>query len=342
MEITKRRSNQWRGVLSIPLLFCAFLCTRPARCQQPTAGEDLEFRGNGGEIDITVHDGSGQPLSTPATVKLYREGTPYDQKSTSKGRVSFIVHPLGEFSVTVEAAGYKLAQKDVSLPHPAKTEVDIRLERDTASNFTIGDAGTPILAPKAKEALDRGTQALRDDNLEVAEKELEHAMKLAPSNPDILYAQGVLDLKRRDWLKAQSVLEKAAQIEPNRARTLSALGMALCNGKKYEEALAPLEKSLQLDATSGWETHYALAQAYYHLERYDEALKTSQQAQAESNGQAPQVDLLVAQAFTAVGRFKDSAQVLREIIKMHPGVPEAATAQRFLQRLTADGKIPRD
>jgi hypothetical protein len=51
------------------------------------------------------------------------------------------------------------------------------------------------------------------------------------------------------------------------------------------------------------------------------------------------VDLLVAQSLVAVSRFEDSAQVLREIIKNHGGSPEAATARRYLDRLTADGKI---
>jgi len=323
------------------ILLCSCVWPSAARCQS-NAGEGMEFRGNGGEIDVIVHDASGELISTPAAVKLYRDGTPFDQGSTSKGRIFFIVHPLGEFSVTVEAAGYKSAQKDVSLTFASKTEVDIKLERETSSNVSPGAVGESILAPKAREALDKGLQALRDDKLDDAEKALGQAMKLAPSNPEVLYAQGVLDLKRRDWVKAQSVLEKATQVDPNHARSFAALGMALCNEKKYEEAVVPLEKAVQLDANSGWETHYSLAQSYYHVGRYEEALKTAQQAQTEANGQAPQVELLVAQALTAVERYEDAAKVLRELLKRHADGPEAATARRFLEKLTADGKIKRE
>jgi Flp pilus assembly protein TadD len=302
----------------------------------------MEIRGNSGEIDVTVHDSSGGSISTPVTVKLYRAGTPFDQGSTSKGRIFFIVHALGEFTLMVEAAGYKTVQRDVSVSIAMKYEVDVSLQSDTASNVSPGAAGESILAPKAREALDKGLQAIRDDKLDDAERALGQAMKLAPSNPEVLYAQGVLDLKRRDWAKAQSVLEKATQVDPNHARSFAALGMALCNEKKYEEAIVPLEKALQLDAASGWETNWSLAQSYYHLERYEEALKTAQLAQTESNGQAPQVDLLVAQALTAVGRFEDAAQVLREMLKRHPDGTEAATARRFLERMAADGKIKRE
>jgi Flp pilus assembly protein TadD len=321
--------------------FCGLLCAAPAR-GQANAGEGMEFRGNGGEIDVTVHDSSGAAISSPVAVKLYRDGTPFEQGTTTKGRIFFIIHPLGEYTVAVEAAGFRPAQKDVSMTFAAKIEVDIKMERDSNSNVSPGAAGESILAPKAREALDKGLQAIRDDKLDDADRALAQAMKLAPSNPDVLYAQGVLDLKRKDWPKAQSVLEKATQVDPSHARSFAALGMALYNEKKYERAVAPLERALLLDANSGWETHWSLAESYYHLERFEEALRPAQQAQAESNGQAPQVDLLVAQTLTALGRFEDAAQVLRELLKRHADGPDAATARRFLEKLSADGKIKKE
>lgn len=323
----------------LPALLYNLLWPLTAWCQSNGGGQ-LEVRGFRAEIDVTVLDNSGHPISVAAGVKLIHNGVPHDQGITNNGRVFFMVPALGEFTVSVDAAGYKSAQKDVSVSMEVKYEIEIHLQPDASHGVTPGAAGNPVLAPKAKEALTKGIQALRENKLDEAQKALDEAMKLAPSNPDVLYAQGFLDLKQREWAKAQSVLEKAVQIEPNRARTLSALGMALCNEEKYEEAAVPLEKSLQLDAGSGWETDYALGKTYYHLERYDEALKTAQQAQTRSNGQAPQVDLLVAQALTAVGRYKDSAQVLRELLKRYPSAPESETAKRFLDRLTADRKVP--
>jgi tetratricopeptide (TPR) repeat protein len=275
----------------------------------------------------------------PAIVKLYWNGTPCDEGSTSDGRISFTKSNLGKFTVVVEAAGYEPGQSDLEISEPDRFDVEINLQRETSSSLTPGAAGNPILAPKAEEAMSKGMQALRDDKLDEAEKALDQAMKLAPNNPNVLYMQGLLDLKKHEWTKAQSVLEKAAQMDPNSARALAALGMALCNQKKYAEAIPPLEKSMQLDAASGWETHWSLAQSYYHSARYEEALKASQQAQAESNGQVPHVALLVAQALAAVGRYEDSATVLRELLKNHSEGLEAVTARRYLERLTADGKI---
>lgn len=324
-----------RFLLLIPL--CAPLSST-ARCQD-SGDEGTTLRGNRAEISVTVRDSSGEPIAVPATVKLYRGGgMPSGQSATSKGRAFFILQDLGDYTLVVEAAGYKTAQKDVSLPVAVRAEVDVYLTRQTASVDGSEVPGNPVLAPKAKKAFDKGLEALGESKLDDAEKYAAEAMKLAPGHPDVLYLQGVVYLRRRDWQQAQTVLEKATQLDPNHARALGALGMALCDQGKYEAAIAPLEKSLQLNGAE-WDARWALARAYYHHEQYDAALKMAQEALRDSNGKAPEIELLVAQALTAVGRYEDSAQVLREFLKKHGDHPQAATARRWLQRLSADGKI---
>jgi tetratricopeptide (TPR) repeat protein len=240
--------------------------------------------------------------------------------------------------VVVDATGYKSAQKEVSVPVAVRAEVDIYLQKESATGDNTGIPGRPLLAPKAREALDKGLQALSANKLAEAEKFVDEAVKLAPAHPDVLFVQGVLYLNLRKWTQAQSVLEKAAQMDPSNAHVLGALGMALTDQGKYEAAIVPLEKSLQLEA-GGWEAHWALGKAYYYRQRYDQALKTSQLALTESNGKAPQIELLVAQSLTAVGRYDDAAQTLREFLKSHGDSPEAATARRWLEGLAKNGKI---
>jgi len=319
-------------------LVCLLLFSLPVRCQD-SADQGTMSRGDRAEIAVTLRDSSGGIITSPATIKLSRNGIPVDQSSTSHGRAFFIPRSLGDYTVTVEAAGYKTGQKDVSLSIAIKEDVQIVLQRDLASNETAGVPGKPLLAPKAKEALDKGSQAMREDKLDEAQKYLNEAMKLAPANPDVLYIQGLLYLRKSDWVHAQTVLEKSSELEPNQARVLAALGMALCNQKKYEAAIPKLEKSLQLDPTEGWETEWALAKSYYYREQYDQALKMVQQAQTDSRGAAPQVELLLAQCLTAAQRFEEAAIVLRAVLKNSATSPEAGTARQWLERLAADGKI---
>jgi tetratricopeptide (TPR) repeat protein len=309
-----------------------------ARCQD-SSNETNMSRGNRPELSVTVRDSSGTEISVPAMVKIYRDGAFSDQGPARKGRAFFILNGLGEYTVAVSAPGYEAGQKEVSIPVAVKSEVEIVLKRLPNSNETSGIPGKPVLAPKAQEAFDKGLRALGADKLNDADKYVGQAMKLAPGHPDVLYLQGVLDLKRRNFADAQSALEKATQVDPTHASAFAALGMAFSDQGRYDAAIPPLEQSLKLDPHSGYETHWTLAKAYYHQGQYDAAAKESQLALTLSNGKAPEIGLLVAQSLTAAGKYEDAGQALREFIKNHGDRPEAATARRWLERLTADGKL---
>jgi len=306
------------------------------RCQD-SGDQGMMIRGDRAEISVTVRDSSGAILTAPALVKLYENGVPTDQMSTSHGRAFFVLQKLGNFTIVVEAAGYKSAQKDLTMMVAGKDEVDINLRRELASNETATAPSKPILAPKAQEAFSKGAQALREGKLGEAEKHLNKAVELAPGNPDVLYVQGMLYMRQQHWDSAEVVLRRSDQIEPNQARVLSAL--ALCNQKKYEQAIPMLEKALQVEPTAAWETDWALGKSYYAEGRYEQALKAAEQAHNASHGSSPQAELLLAQCLTAAGRYEDSARVLRELLKSNAQGPEAVTAKRWLDNLSADGKI---
>jgi tetratricopeptide (TPR) repeat protein len=305
---------------------------------QDTGNANTEFYGKGTAVTVVVHDASGNPIGSGAIVKLFRGSTmPAGQAETEHGRAELVVTELGDFSVVVAAAGYTSVQKDFTIGAAGRTEVDVYL-RTLSANSTSAP-GRPLLAPKAKKAVDQGLQALSADNLEEAEKQAGRAMHLAPGHPDVLYLRGVVFLKQRDWSKAQEVLEKATQVDPSHANAFAALGMALCDQGKYEAAVAPLEKSLQLNPAISWDARWTLARAYYQQARYEQALEMSQSALVSSHGKAPEIQLLLAQSLTAVGRYEDAAQTLREFVREHRDRPEAATARRWLDALAADSKI---
>ena len=306
---------------------------------QDIGSQEKEFLGNGSVITVTVHDASGEPFSSSAVVKLFRGIVPSGQHDTSRGVAEFVVTGLGEFTVVVAAPGYPEVQKDVSVDNTGNARVDIYLRRTSGGGSPTKVPGRLVLAPKAKEALDKGLRALRENKLGEAEKYVGEALRLAPGNPEVLYAQGILSLRQHDWGKAQTVLEKATQIDPNSAPAFAALGLALCDRGNYDAAIAPLRKSLELDPAGAWETRWALAKSYYQHQQYPEALNMSQEALARSNGNAPAIALLVAQSLTAVGRYEDAAEVLHEFLRDHANQQEAATARRWLEQLTASGKI---
>jgi uncharacterized protein HemY len=295
---------------------------------------------------VIVHDGTGNPISSTAMVRLFRDGNiPSGEGATSDGRVRFVVTSLGEFTVIVEPAGQPSLQKDVSVHSAGETQVDVYL-RPTVKGVTVasgagvggsgGSVAKVILAPKAQEAFDRGLRALSAEKMRDAEKFVGEAARLAPGHPDVLYVQGVLYLKEKNWSDAQAALEKATQIDPTHARAFAALGMALTDQGKFEAAIAPLEKSIELEgATANWETEFVLARACYEAAKYPEALTMSEKALADSKGRAPEIALLVAQALTANGQYAQASETLKKFLREHGDRPEAAKARRWVEKLEA-------
>jgi tetratricopeptide (TPR) repeat protein len=259
------------------------------------------------------------------------------EMTTNKGRTVFILNELGDYVITADAVGYRSAQKEISVPVAVAAEEQITLQRDSKGE-ALGLDARPLLAPKAKEATDKALQALKENKLDQAEKFLQEAAKLAPTHPDVLYLQGVMFLRRNQPEKARGFLEKAAQIDPKNARVLGALGMAFVNENRSDLAVAPLQQSAEIDPGS-WDTHYALAKAFYNQQQFEDALQEAQRALGQSHGSEPAIELLMAQAQTAVGKFEDSAETLRTFLRVHPDDKGAATARRWLDRLVADGKV---
>lgn len=322
-----------RGLLlMMAATILTFLCHA-----QDTGTAATEFYGRGIAVTVVARGPSGQPIASSAMVKLFRGTIPEGQAETTSGRAELMVHDLGEFTVVVEAAGYASAQKDISIDANGAVQVDVALRPVGTNPAPV--PGRPLLAPKAKKEVDAGLEALASDNLSKAQKHASEAMNLAPGHPDVLYLQGVIYLKQREWTKAQETLEKATQVDPSHANAFAALGMTLCDESKYEAAIAPLEKALQLSPAHSWDTRWALAKAYYQQARYEQALEMSQGALADSKGKAPEIELLVAQSLTAVGRYEDAARKLREFLRDHGDRREAATARRWLAGLAANGKI---
>src|SRR5579871_4077853 len=123
----------------VPVGWCAGL-------QQDSGSQATEYFGNGAEINVIVHDGTGNPISSPAMVRLYRDGNiPSGEGATLHGRVRFVVTSLGEFIVVVERAGHPSLEKDVSVRTTGQKQVDVYLQPNinpVTSTATTGASGS--------------------------------------------------------------------------------------------------------------------------------------------------------------------------------------------------------
>ncbi len=317
--------------------FFAFLGCLALLPLASSAQDSISGAGSGttnGQVIVFVREATGEPLKNQAVVRLFQSnGTPRGYASTSSGgETVFSNLPLGDYYVEVTAAGYRTARGEAGLPIPVPTQVHIYLQPEPTREGDAAPPGSPILAPKARKELDKGLDALRGDDLKEAQKHLEAASQLAPGHPDVLYLLGVLYTRIQDLPRAQSVLEKATQIDPGHARALAALGTVLSNEGKYEAAIPKLEAALKLSSNS-WETHWTLARAYYQQRLFSDSSTQAQQALTLSQGKAPEIQLLLAQALAASGQKAKALEELESFLRDHPGHPKVPTAQRWVKQL---------
>jgi Flp pilus assembly protein TadD len=311
---------------------------------QGGASESVSMRRSTGQILVYVRDPLGRPLTTSASVRLYSsDGTPLGQVVASNGgQATFLNVQLGDYRVEVEASGYAKTSAEAQLPFLGEARVDIYLRPESATNSSALPAGSvTVLVPKAKKELDTGIEALQTGNLKEAQRHLEKAGQLAPTNADVLYLLGTLYVQMKDLPRAEGVLERATGLDEKHARAQAALGIVLTNENKFDAAVAPLEKALDLSKQS-WEARWALARCHYHLRDFRSALEQSRSALHDSNGKAPEIVLVVAASLSAMGSYEESASLLREFLQQHADRPEATRARRWLDRLKQAGKIKQD
>jgi tetratricopeptide (TPR) repeat protein len=254
------------------------------------------------------------------------------------GQATFRNIRPGGYKVDVEASGYSKVREDALLPMTGEAHVEIYLRPEASTGAIVLSGGAPVLAPKAKKEMQAGLSALRSGDLNEAQKRLENAGHLAPNHPEVLYLLGMLYMQMNDLPKAEGFLDKATQMDPQQAPAQTALGIVLANERKFGAALPPLDKALELDAKS-WEARWAMARCYYYQRNYEAALQESRQAVRDSDGKAPEIGLVAAASLTALGRYEESAAILREFLQQHPDNRGAARARRWLDHLHQSGKI---
>ncbi len=302
-------------------------------------GQRSRSSGTNSEMIVHVRAPTGEPLSVPAIVLLFKsDGTPHG-RTTAQGIAPVVFSNLGPggYYVEVSAPGFQTTREEASVIIPVTTEVHVFMRPEASAVPSATPAGPPILTPKARKEVDQGLEALRGNNLKEAQKRLDRAAELAPGHPDIFYLLGVLYVRLDDPTRARSALEKATQLDPNHARALAALGTVLSNQGEYAAAIPVLKKAMELN-DHAWETQWTLASAEYHERQFEQARDHAQQALNSAQGKAPEIQLLLAQALGALGQREKAAQQLESFLGSHPEHVKAPLARGWLAKLQQQGR----
>ncbi|MGB9465892.1 MAG: tetratricopeptide repeat protein, partial [Candidatus Acidiferrum sp.] len=89
---------------------------------------------------------------------------------------------------------------------------------------------------------EKALRALQQNNLDDAQRYLEHVLRIDPNFADGNYLMGLLLLRRKESGRAVAYLQKSLKFSPNHAAALLALGEAQYLEHDYVSAIASLEK----------------------------------------------------------------------------------------------------
>jgi tetratricopeptide (TPR) repeat protein len=273
-------------------------------------------------------------LDRQAVVKLRNENTQTTvwQTTTDTAEASFGDLLVGTYTIEVSAVGYLTAQKQVKVQSAVITYyVDITLEPDPSS-IELNVPTVLQMPKKAAKDTQRGIAALKSGNYEGAQKRLDAAYKLVPTDTELNFLLGYLSIQQKRIDLARNYLERAVSLDSHNVRALTLLGKLRVQSEDYGAARAVLEPAVAADP-GNWMAHNLLAQTYFGQKEYEKAREQAQFCIEKEPAGAGSGQLVLGQALAHLGRFPEAIQALKAFLQAVPGSPMTAQVRGLIAEL---------
>jgi len=313
------------GLLSISSLTLA---------QRPDSGGMKMPSAGGGQVSVTiaVRDSHGMPPETPANVRLYSLTNGYDVTSITGGTSDavFAVSPA-DYQIEVRCEGYQRAAEEISVASLG-TELYFVVFLNPISANTSGNRAARglIMTPQLQGIIDRGLEGMRRRDCDVAKKQFQKGVQMAPGSPELAFLLGTAEFCLQHLDLARKNFERAVNLDPNYEKALLALGEIQLAAGETNTSIVFLEKALTLKS-SDWRAHLALANAYWRAGgRLGDAESQASRAvdlAAEKGGAAR---LLLGEIQYAQGKALEAKKIWQQLVLDMPADPSAAAAKRKL------------
>lgn len=341
----------------MPLLVCALIANALAQIPPNAPGEASRVPkyvpglssyattpGTGVFIFHVFAEKAGARVEGPVRLDLTNLANHIGVFQTIEGDTEgvFINMEFGNYEIEVSALGYLSARQQlqvVSTMHPEP--IDIVLQRDpTAINLDVA-AGS--MSPKARKEARHAVSLLKIGEFAEAQKHLDAAYKLAPSNTDLNFLLGYLYFQRKDYARAGTYLTAAASLSPHDAQALTLLGRTELAQEHFPAAKSALEQAVLAD-DENWLPHDLLADVYLHQKDYgkarDEAQIAITKGQKDGKTIASPAELVLAQAFIGLRRAPEAVQALEAFLKDSPQNPMVYQVRNLIADLKKSSSTP--
>lgn len=314
-----------------------FVLTAQAASAQRSPG----FGGaSGATLTVNVVAPDGNTIDMPAIVilsSISASSSPQEQASDD-GVAQFQNLKEGAYFVFVSLPGFKSAKQEVQIVMMGLSEASVVMESDDGSDQPA--APGMMLAPKAKKDINDGIAALHASKYDEARKHFEAAYKLAPGDPDVNDALGLLYIVKKDTPHAQEYISRALSLDPNNLNALVDDGQLKLIQEDFNGAQPPLEKAVNL-APHDYFAHWLLGIGYYGSRQYEKARVEAVAAIKASKGAASDAEFLLGQALAGLGRNAEALATLQKFVNEKPTDYYAPSAKTLIAKLqTAPAATP--
>ena len=162
--------------------------------------------------------------------------------------------------------------------------------------------------------------SLSESSFDQAARELDQAMKFAPSDPDVAVDAAVAWFRASDVKKARQLAQTVAADYPRHARAQNVLGRIDLYRGDFDAAVRDLQASVALEAD--FESSYFLGIAYLKAKRLADAQQWFKHLQ-ETMGDSAALHVLFGRAYN-IAHFPEPAVVeFRKAVQLDPKYPNA-------------------
>ena len=205
-----------------------------------------------------------------------------------------------------------------------------------AIEFTTQPASQ--ISSKARKQINRAIADLKSGKWKAAQKKLEAADILAPSNSEVNFLLGYLFFQKKDYEQARSSLDKAIASDPHNAQALTLSGEVRFRSRDFAGARPILEQAVAANPDS-WRAHYLLAETCLKLNEFDKSREQAQIAVERGKGGGNAAQIVLGEALASLGRGPEAIQALKTFLDGTPDSPSAPAVHELvatLERREAD------
>jgi len=348
---TSRRSP-FLCLLVLPCLMCLLSAVAAAQAEASDRSGDMsdqQARGtyvtapNTGVLVFTVYaERIRLNLDRQALLKLINvtNEAALWQTTEEQSQAVFTNVPYGNYTAEISAVGYFSEHKELRVASSnVQQRIEVVLHHDpTALNLDVAGA---VTSPKARKETKSAVSALKSGNFKDAQKHLDQAMALAPSNADLNFLEGYLYFEKHDFPRAAGFLNTAAKLNPQNVQALTLLGRTNLETKDYAAAKPPLEAATQADPEN-WLAHNLLADVYLKEKNYNKAQEEAQIAIAKGKGAASSALLVLGQALLNSRHTDEGVQALNAFLQSSPAHPVAGQVRALIAEIHQQTSEPSD